>query len=73
MLSTPFKETRDDVQLESIESLREEIRTMGSCCTHNKETLSKSILISCMTDASTVLIQFENGLFLLQMVPLLYE
>lgn len=72
-ISTPFKETRDDLQLESIESLREEIRTMGSCCTHNKETLSKSILISCMTDASTVLTQFENGLFLLQMVPLLYE
>ena len=72
-ISTPFKETRDDLQLESIESLKEEIRTMGLYCTHNKEILSKSILISCMTDASTALAQFENGLYLLQMVPLLYK
>lgn len=73
VIITPFKETREDLQLQSIESLREEIRSMGMLCSHDKETLSKSILISCLSDASVGLAQYENGLYLLQLVPLLYE
>lgn len=71
MILTPMKETREDLQLHSIESLREEVRRQGAVCTNNREIFTKSVFISCLNNASLGLIQFENGLYLLRMVPLL--
>lgn len=71
IISTPVKETREDLQLHSIAYLRDKVSKMGALCTYNKELLSKSIFISCLVHASMGIIQFENELYLLKLSDLL--
>ena len=61
---TPFKTTRDDLQLDSVCSLCEDIRRLGANCSHERDIFQKSIFISCLDDPSTSLIQYENRLYL---------
>lgn len=68
---TPLKETRDDLQLLSVEELREEIRHMGRVCENNSSIFSKSVFISCLENVSLGLIQYENELYILKLTGLL--
>lgn len=68
---TPLKETRDDLQLLSVEELREEIRRLGRVCGNNSSVFSKSVFISCLENASLGLIQYENELYVLNLSGLL--
>ena len=63
-IDTPYKPTRDDLQLSSVFALCEDVRIAGSNCSNPREILQKSVFIACLDDTSSAVAQFENGLYL---------
>ena len=70
-IDTPYKPTRDDLQLSSIFSLCEEVRIAGSNCSHTRDILQKSVFIACLEDTSSAVVQFENCLYLFRLTLIL--
>ena len=71
IISTPIKETREDLQLQSVDTLRKEFYRMGNLCTYDSQILSKSVFISCLVDATMAIVQYANELYLLKLTDLL--
>lgn len=68
---TPYKPSREDLQLDSVLSLCNEIKRAGELCTHERDVLQKSVFISCLNGCLLSVVQYENTLLLLQNGPLL--
>ena len=68
---TPYKPSREDLQLDSVLSLCNEIKRAGELCTHERDALQKSVFISCLNGCLLSVVQYENTLLLLQNGPLL--
>lgn len=68
---TPYKPSREDLQLDSVLSLCNEIKRAGELCTHERDVLQKSVFISCLNECLLSVVQYENTLLLLQNGPLL--
>lgn len=66
-IDTPYKPTRDDLQLSSVFALCEDVRIAGSNCSNPREILQKSVFIACLDDTSSAVVQFENGLYLFRL------
>lgn len=66
-IDTPYKPTRDDLQLASVFALCEDVRVAGSNCSNPREILQKSVFIACLDDTSSAVAQFENGLYLFRL------
>ena len=68
---TPYKPSREDLQLDSVLLLCNEIKRAGELCTHERDVLQKSVFISCLNGCLLSVVQYENTLLLLQNGPLL--
>ena len=66
-IDTPYKPTRDDLQLASVFALCEDVRSAGANCSHARDILQKSVFIACLEDTSSAVAQFENGLYLFRL------
>ena len=69
---TPYKPTREDLQLDSVLALCQEVKRAGELCTHDHDVLQKSVFISCLNDCLLSVVQYENTLLLLRNGPLLW-
>lgn len=69
---TPYKPTREDLQLDSVLALCQEVKRAGELCTHEHDVLQKSVFISCLNDCLLSAVQYENTLLLLRNGPLLW-
>lgn len=65
-VETPYKETRDELNLDSILRLREGIEQGGRNFSHEQDLLQKSVFISCVKGCTYSLIQYDTKLLLLR-------